>query len=76
MISQQDQHEQPVLTLVYRTLLKDNAVIVNLDASLLYTEILDKLNIQDEIYVVSSDGIIQSSCMSFTKGQPLTPIWR
>lgn len=49
--------EKSLLTIIYKT--KDNnAIIINLVASIIYNEIINKLNSEDDIYVLSTEGNI------------------
>ncbi|NOU86307.1 helix-turn-helix domain-containing protein [Paenibacillus sp. LMG 31460] len=50
--------EKNLLSIIYKTNKDNNAFIINLDASVIYNEIINKLNHQDNIYVVSSAGKI------------------
>ncbi|MDF2648480.1 MAG: AraC family transcriptional regulator [Paenibacillus sp.] len=50
--------EKNLLSIIYNTNKDNNAFIINLDASVIYNEIINKLNHQDDIYVVSSSGKI------------------
>jgi two-component system response regulator YesN len=51
-------NEKNLLSIIYKTNKDNNAFIINLDASVIYNEIINKLNHQDDIYVVSSAGKI------------------
>lgn len=51
-------NEKNLLSIIYKTNKDNNAFIINLDASVIYNEIINKLNHQDDIYVVSSAGNI------------------
>jgi two-component system response regulator YesN len=58
-VTKQDRStEKNLLSIIYKTGKGDNAFIINLDASIIYNEIINKLNHQDDIYVVSAIGNI------------------
>lgn len=50
--------EKKFLTVIFKTRKDDNALIINLDAQLIHQEMISKLNDQDEIFVVSTEGKI------------------
>ncbi|UUZ96372.1 cache domain-containing protein [Paenibacillus sp. P25] len=48
--------EKSLLSLVYKSNKNGNALIINLDASVIYRDLVSKLSDQDHIFAVSSDG--------------------
>ncbi|TDG00782.1 helix-turn-helix domain-containing protein [Paenibacillus piri] len=64
--------EKSILSVIYKSNKGGNALIVNLDAAVIYSEIINKLNHQDEIYVVSSTGNILFESQPSATGQPLS----
>lgn len=63
--------EKDLLTIVYRTNKENNAFIVNLNASMIYHEILNKLNRNDDMYVVSSAGSVLFHSAAGSLHQPV-----
>lgn len=55
---QYPQGEKELLSVIYKSKKANNAIIVNLDASMIYADIISKLNANDDMYVVSSSGNI------------------
>jgi AraC-like DNA-binding protein len=74
MAKQYQSTEKSILSVIYKSNKGDNALIVNLDAALIYSDIINKLNRQDEIYVVSSKGNILFQSQSATKHEPLNVV--
>ncbi|MBB3131249.1 YesN/AraC family two-component response regulator [Paenibacillus rhizosphaerae] len=66
--------EKDLLTIVYRTNNDKNAFIVNLNASMIYNDILNKLNRNDDIYVVSSTGSVLFHSASSSLHRPIGQI--
>src|SRR5690606_31637646 len=53
---QKDTSSKNVFTIIYRANKETNAFIINLDAQVIYDNIIKKLNNKDEVYVLSSSG--------------------
>ncbi|MFK7692145.1 helix-turn-helix domain-containing protein [Paenibacillus sp. HJGM_3] len=63
-----------LLSIVYKSAKKGNALIINLDATMIYSEIVDKLNLQDHIFAVSSSGTIMLHSEPLQIQKPLTSL--
>jgi two-component system, response regulator YesN len=55
---QNRQTDKNLLSIIYKTGKGNNAFVINLDAGIIYDEIMNKLNRQDDIFAVSADGNI------------------
>ncbi|WP_199613970.1 helix-turn-helix domain-containing protein [Paenibacillus alkalitolerans] len=53
--NQYNDTKKNLLTIIYKTRY-DNAIVINLDASIIYNEIINILNNRDDMYVVSAKG--------------------
>ncbi|MFG1735202.1 helix-turn-helix domain-containing protein [Paenibacillus sp. 843] len=61
--------DKDLLSVIYKSKKANNAIIVNLDAAMIYEDIISKLNASDDMYVVSSSGnLVFRSQSSMTGG--------
>lgn len=65
--------QQHVLTIIFKSNIKDNAFIINLDASMVYDQVINKINDNDDAFVVSKTGRIMLAKDEAQLGSDLGP---
>ncbi|MBY0163749.1 AraC family transcriptional regulator [Cytobacillus firmus] len=60
--------EKDLLSVIYKSKKANNAIIVNLDAAMIYEDIISKLNAADDMYVVSASGNVVFRSQSSAAG--------
>ncbi|KRE82520.1 AraC family transcriptional regulator [Paenibacillus sp. Soil766] len=64
--------EKNVLTIIFKTRKDDNAIIINLDAQLIHQQMISKVNDQDDIFVVSTEGKVLFHSQLASMHQPIS----
>lgn len=67
-------NEKSLLSVVYKSQKNGNAIVVNLDATQIFSKIINKVNDPDEIYVVSPTGKVLFTGSEEIMHQPISRI--